>query len=286
VALLQQLFGTWVGGVPKHSPPPAGPSAAPLPVIDPNTGSLIVGSDDYPRHTFPPYAIFDYPRLYAQRVIETVAAIIPGNGNRAMFNRLIMNPPSSTTERSWGGQASADVKAGCPANFDCGAPGHGDLTGFEGTSVHEGSGLVKLAVGLMGYVFIGGAGAGARIEEAISSYGFQPQAGAATSRIDRAYCFKAMARQSPGTVGKAFSFVSQDGCGNGGIGYDQPEAAWAVKDGISAGRNEDPGTGYVHGEAGFKTRDGGATKAGVSGTFTTTDGKTITIANGIVVSIV
>jgi hypothetical protein len=286
MGILQQLFGEWVDGKPRHVAPPTGPTAPQQPKVDPDTGSMIVGSDDYPKHTFPPYAIFDYPKLYATRLIETVAAVIPGNGNRAMFNRLIANPPSDTTERMWGGQAAADVKAGCAANFDCGVPGHGDLTGFEGSVCHEGTGIVKLAVGLMGYVFTGGAGAGAHIVEAISNYGFQPQAGHATSVIDKAYCFKAKVRPSPGTVTKAFSFVSEDGCGNGGIGYDEPEAAWSVKNGISAGRNEDPGTGYVHAEAGFKTRDGGTTKAGVTGTFTTTDGKTISIVNGIVTSIV
>jgi hypothetical protein len=222
MGILQSLFGEWVGGHAVHSKPPSGPTAAEQPKVDPDTGNMIVGSDDYPKHTFPPYAIFDRPKLYAQRIIDTVTAIIPGNGNRAMFNRLIMNPPSDTTERSWGGQASADVKAGCPANFDCGAPGHGDLTGFEGTAVHEGTGIVKLAVGLMGYVFIGGAGAGSRIVEAISQYGFQPQAGHATSIIDRAYCFKAMVRPSPGTVTKAFSFVAQDGCGTAGSGTTNP----------------------------------------------------------------
>lgn len=286
MSFAQTLFGRWVGGRPVHDPPPSGPSAPAQPIIDPATGALIVGSDDYPKHTFPPFAIFDYPKFYATRLIETVAAIIPGNGNRASFARLILNPPGDTTERGWGGQSSADIKAGCAANFDCGAPGHGDLTGFEGTAVHEGTGIVKLAVGLMGYCFIGGAGAGAHIVEAISNYAFQPQAGNATSTIDRAYCFKAKVRPSPGTVGKAFSFVSEDGCGNGGIGYDEPAAEWTVKRGISAGRNEDPGTGVVHAEAGFKTRDGGATHAGVSGTFTTVDGKTITVRNGIVTAVV
>ena len=249
--------------------------------------SLLVGSGDYPRFTFPPYDIFDYPKLYAQRLVETAVALIPGYGNRAMYNRLIMNPPSDTTERGWAAQCSADVAAGCPANFDCGLPGHPDLMGFEGTSVHEGTGTVKLAAGLMGYVFIGGAGPTAHIEEAISNYGFQPCPGPAGSVIDRAYCFKAKVRPGLGTVGKKFSFASEDGCGNGGIEYDQPEAGWAVKNnGISSGRNENPGTGYIHAEAGFKTRDGVVTKAGVSGTFTTLDGKTITIVNGIVTSIV
>lgn len=286
MSFAQTLFGRWVGGRAVHEPPPSGPGAPPQPIIDPDTGSLIVGSDDYPKHTFSPFAVFDYPRLYATRIIETVAAVIPGNGNRAMFNRLVANPPSDTTERMWGGQASADVKSGCPANFNCGVPGHGDLTGFEGTAVHEGNGIIQLAVGLMGYVFIGGGAVGARIVEAISQYGFQPQAGIATT-IDRAYCFKAKVRPSPpGTVLKAFSFVSEDGCGNGGIGYDEPAAEWTVKRGISAGRNEDPGAGVVHAEAGFKTRDGGATHAGVSGTFTTVDGKTITVRNGIVTGVV
>jgi hypothetical protein len=135
----------------------------------------------------------------------------------------------------------------------------------------------------MGYVFTGG---NAHIVEAISSYAFQPTAGRVGNVIDKAYCFKAKNQVGSGTVTKKFSFVSEDGCGNGGIGYDEPVAAWAVKDGISAGRNEDPGTGVVHAEAGFKTRDGAVTRAGVSGSFTTTDGKTITIVNGIVTSIV
>jgi hypothetical protein len=285
VAILQALFGRWVAGRPIHDPPPSGPGAAQQPKIDPDLGNMIVGSDDYPKHTFPPYAIFDKPKGYFTRLVDTVTAIIPGNGNRALFNRLILNPPSDTTERGWGGQASADVKAGCAANFNCGVPGHGDITGWEGTAVHEGSGIVNMAVGLMGYVFIGGAGAGARIVEAVSNYGFQPQAGHATSLIDRAYCFKAKVRPSPGTVTKAFSFVAEDGCGNGGIGYDEPAAEWAVKRGISAGRNEDPGTGVIHAEAGFKTREGGATHAGVTGTFTTVDGKTISVKNGIVTAI-
>lgn len=286
MGILQQLYGQWVGGKPIHSPPPSGPSVPEQPKIDSDLGNMIVGSDDYPKHTFFPFLIFDKPKLYAQRVVDTISAVIPGNGNRAMFNRLIMNPPSDTVERSWGGQASADIKSGCTANFNCGVPGHGDLTGFEGTVVHEGTGIVELAVGLMGYVFIGGGAVGARIVEAISNYGFQPQAGIATI-IDRAYCFKAKVRPSPpGTVLKAFSFVAEDGCGNGGIGYSEPEAEWAVKNGISAGRNEDPGTGYIHAEAGFKTRDSGATHTGVTGTFTTVDGKTITVKNGIVTSIV
>lgn len=221
--------------------------------------SLLVGSGDYPRFTFPPYDIFDFPKLYAQRLVETAAALIPGYGNRAMYNRLIMNPPSDTTERGWAAQCSADVAAGCPANFNCGVPGHPDLMGFEGTAVHEGTGTVKLAAGLMGYVFIGGAGPTAHIEEAISNYGFQPCAGPAGSVIDRAYCYKAKVRPSLGTVGKTFSFASEDGCGNGGIEYDQPEAGWAVKNnGISSGRNENPGTGAVHAETFYRAREAAA----------------------------
>lgn len=245
--------------------------------------SLLVGSGDYPRHTFPPYAIFDFPKAYFERVVNSISGIIPGNGNRTTFNRLIMNPPGDTTERGWGMQCSADVKAGCNADFNCGIPGHPDMMGVEGTVVHEGNGRLEMASGLMGYVFTGGT---AEIGEAISIYGFQPTAGLAGNVIDKAYCFKAKNQVGLGTVNKAFSFVAEDGTGNGGIGYDEPAAAWAVKDGISAGRNEDPGAGVVHAEAGFKTRDGAVTRAGVSGSFTTTDGKTITIVNGIVTSIV
>jgi hypothetical protein len=245
--------------------------------------SLLVGSGDYPRHTFPPYAIFDFPKAYFERRVNSISGIIPGYGNRTTFNRLIMNPPGDTTERGWGMQCGSDVATGCNANFGCGVAGHPDLMGVEGTVNHNGNGLVDMASGLMGYVFTGGH---ASIGEAISSYAFQPTAGGPDNVIDKAYCFKARAQSGSGTVNKKFSFVSEDGCGNGGIGYDEPVAAWAVKDGISAGRNEDPGTGVVHAEAGFKTRDGAVTRAGVSGSFTTTDGKTITIVNGIVTSIV
>jgi hypothetical protein len=245
--------------------------------------SLLVGSGDYPRHTFPPYAIFDFPKAYFERVVNSISGIIPGNGNRTTFNRLIMNPPGDTTERGWGMQCGSDVATGCNANFGCGFAGHPDLMGVEGTVNHNGNGLVDMASGFMGYVFTGGH---ASIGEAISSYALQPTAGGPDNVIDKAYCFKARAQSGSGTVNKKFSFVSEDGCGNGGIGYNEPDAAWAVKDGISAGRNEDPGTGVVHAEAGFKTRDGAVTRAGVSGSFTTTDGKTITIVNGIVTSIV
>lgn len=221
--------------------------------------SLLVGSGDYPRFTFPPYAIFDFPKIYGQRVIDTVSAIIPGNGNRASFYRVIANPPGDTTERFWANQSSADVAAGCPADFNCGVPGHPDLMGFEGTVVHEGTGVVKLAAGIMGYVFIGGAGPTAHIEEAIAQYAFQPCPGPVASGIDRAYCFKAMVRPGLGTVVKKFSFATEDGCGNGGIEYDQPEAGWAVKNnGISSGRNENPGTGAVHAETFYRAREAAA----------------------------
>jgi len=246
-------------------------------------GRLRAGTKSDPTIGIPPY-VFDRPQLYVERLINTVTAIIPGNGNRAMFNRLLMNPPSNTTERSWGMQGVTEVDTGCTADFNCGAPGHGDLNGVEGTVVHMGEGTVEMAVGLMGYIFT--SDCAGRIVEAISSYAFQPTASGIGSVIDRGYCFKAKTQASTGgVVTKKFSFVAEDGCGNGGIGYSEPEAGWAVKDGISAGRNADPGAGVVHAEAGFKTFDG-AVRTGVSGTFTTVDGKTITVVNGIVTSIV
>lgn len=273
------LAGDVAAGVATHREDSPVPTK--MPHVDTGNGSVMAGADDHPRFTFPPFAIFDHPILYALRVIDTVSAIIPGNGNRAMFNRLIANPPAPTTERFWGAQGSADVKAGCPANFNCGVPGHGDLTGIEGTVVHEGTGLIELAVGLMGYVFIGGAGVGSHIVEAISNYAFQPQAGSATATIDRAYCFKAKVRPGPGTVVKKFSFVSEDGCGPAGIGYDQPEAMLAVNGGIHAGGVSDPGAGKIQGA--FVSSD---SSVGASGSFTSLDGKTITVKDGIIVSIV
>jgi hypothetical protein len=215
--------------------------------------SLLVGSGDYPRHTFPPYAIFDYPKLYAERVVESISGIIPGNGNRTTFNRLIMNPPGDTTERGWGMQCSADVATGCNSDFACGYANHPDLMGVEGTVVHNGNGRVDMAAGLFGYVFTGGH---AKIGEAVSSLAFQPTAGGPDNVIDKGYCFKAAERHDSGTVTKKYSFVAEDGTGPGGIGYAEPEAAWAVKGGISAGRNVDPGLGRIRASSAFELSGG------------------------------
>ncbi len=256
-----------------------------MPHVDSTTGSLLVGTNDHPKRPWPPFAIFDYPKQYVLRLISTVAAVVPGNGNRAAFVRLIANPPTSTTERGWATQMSADVPPGNSSNMGCGYANHPDLMGCEASVYHSGTGIIDMVAALFGVVSCNNGGAG-RIKDAVSVFAFQPQADDPGSIIDRAYCIKAIPRSGGGTVTKKFSVVAEDGCGPGGIGYSEPLSDWTVKGGISAGRNEDAGTGYVHAEAGFKTREGGSTHTGVTGTFTTTDGKTITVKNGIVTSIV
>jgi hypothetical protein len=275
MSFLETLFGEWIDGKPCHRrPPPPGPGSPLQPKIDPATGNMILGSNDYPRLDVPPpgNTIFDYPKLYAYRLVETAAALVPGYGNRSLYFRLMMNPPTDTTERAWGAQGSAETKQGCPANFACGVPGHPDLMGVEGSAVHGGNRLVGLMSGIMGYT-ITRAG---RVTEAISSYALQA-AVSAGAQVDRAYAFKALRRITLGTILKSYGVVIPDGIGNSGFGYEEPLAAVAVKDGVSAGRNEDPGTGVVHAEAGFKTAVGGVVQAGTSGTFTS-----VTVVNGIV----
>jgi len=283
MSFLQTLFGEWIDGRPYHRPPPPPvPGAPTMPVIDPATGDMILGSTDYPRVDAPPpgNVIFDYPKLFGMRLIETVSALVPGWGNRTLFFRTIMNPPSDTTERSWGAQGSAETKAGCAANFACGVPGHPDLMGMEGTALHGGSGLVSLMAGLMGYTMTKAGHA----TEVISVYALQA-AVSLGGTVDRAYAFKALKRVTAGTILKSFGIVIPDGIGNNGFGYDEPLAEVAVKNGISAGRNENPGTGVVHAEAGFKTAVGAAIKTGVSGSFAF-GGVTVGVSNGIVTSIV
>lgn len=281
MSIAQALFGRWVGGRPVHEPPPTGPGAAVQPNVDPTTGNYRVGTTDDPTLDFPPYTVFDKPKMYVYRLIETAVAVIPGLGNRAMFFRCILNPPTDTTERSWGMQGSAETKTGCTADVSCGVPGHPDLMGVEGAARHAGSGFVRLMAGIMGYTM---AEAG-RVGESVSIHGLQA-ACAAGAQIDKAVLLRGWARATPGTILKSFGIIIDDAIGNNGLGYDEPAAKLAVKGGVSAGRNEDPGDGVVHAEAGFKTRDGGTTRAGVSGTFTTTDGKTVTVVNGIVTGVV
>lgn len=281
MGILQQLLGRWVGGVPEHVAPPSGPGAPVQPGVDSDTGNLLVGTDQYPVLDSPPFTLFDKPKMYVYRLVETAAAVIPGFGNRGMFFRCILNPPTNTTERSWGMQGSAETLKGCTADVSCGVPGHPDLMGVEGAARHGGSGFVRLIAGLMGYTMT----EAGRVSEAISIHGLQA-ACSAGAQVDKAVLLRGWARATPGTIVKTFGIILDDALGNNGIGYDDPEAKLAVKGGVSAGRNEDPGDGVVHAEAGFKTRDGAVTRAGVSGTFTTTDGKTITVVNGIVTGVV
>ena len=76
-------------------------------------------------------------------------------------------------------------------------------------------------------------------------------------------------RSTPGAIGTQATIMTLKGTGNVGIGTTSPSEKLEVSGTVKA--------------TGYKSSDG---SAGVSGSFTTTDGKTITIKDGLVTSIV
>lgn len=275
-AIRRLLAGIFSGGSTDHADASVA-TASKMPHVDTDKGNVLVGNNDYPKEQYTGN-YFDKPKLSADAVHTTA-----GDGDRSMYFRNVADPAADTSIRTWGIQGSAEIAWGNDKDFDDGY--FGDLTGYEGSFMHWGSGTVKSAIGAMTN---GTNRGGGRIEKAIGYFVMLPcnahpnPAGA--GQIDEAYgIYVYYSTEGYADPVKKYGLVVEDGCGPCGIGYTDPVAKLAVNGGINAGGKTDPGAGNIKASGTFVAADD---STGVSGTFTTTDGKTITVKNGIVTSIV
>jgi len=238
---------------------------------------VLVGCADFARE-WPLGGILDHPQMTVD-----VTHLIAETRDRALYARNTANPVAATTMRTWGAQTSAEILWGNTQNFNCGY--FGDLTGGETSAIHWGSGNVPSMVGQISQMTNRGGGHVVEMINFLALQGINAYPNPANAGIvDRSVGFR-VAFQTEGYHDplKRYGVIVDDGCGGIGIGYQNFDGSGlAVRGGIHAGGTTDPGAGNIQAAGTFKSADG---SSGWTGTFPTGDARTVTVKNGIIVSV-
>jgi|GEM_PF-4228187 len=253
MGFLKALLGKIVSGAPVHMEPAVG---AKPPIVDETNGNVIIGSDDYPKEQVTGTQ-FTKPGLSVD--VEHVSGI---DHDRAQYFRSIANPPTDTSDRTWGMQGSAETKAGNAKNFNSGFLG--DLTGYEGAVIHWGSGNLQ---SMAGCIANGSNRGGGTVHEAFGYLALQPiNADPHGGVIENSYgVYVRYENEGYADPLHKYGMVIEDACGPCGLGYTDPGAKLAVNGGISAGSKNDPGAGMLSAEVGLRTKELSGPPAAVPG---------------------
>jgi hypothetical protein len=244
-----------------------------------NLGEELIGNDHIPQVG----GLDVWAQEYVERTIIRATVPFPGLGERAIYANAILDPPSNSTCRGWGGQVTCSTSEDLPYDIDSGEPWGTEISGWEALADHRGTGRVRQTVGLGGWA----RNVKGEIDEMIGVMCRQPlnETGASvTHRIVGLRILRNVGPQ-PGVVDQELGIVVDDEAGPCGFGFQDPEAKLAINGGLNVGAEEDPGDGVIRALNGYEVGAFGSVKTGWTGTFTNGDGDIVTVEGGLIVDV-